>query len=65
MLLDPETAPQPEADAVEQQLIPGTVWAMRFDEDGEPEYVHTVTGEVVFEAPPEVETAAQGVDTWS
>ena len=51
--------PAPAAEA-EQQLIPGTPWAMRFDDDGEPEYVHTMTGEVVFEPPAEVEAAMNG-----
>lgn len=59
-------AGEPEAaESAEQQRIPGTDWAMRFDDDGEPEYVHTVTGQVVFTAPPEVEAiAANGADAW-
>jgi predicted unusual protein kinase regulating ubiquinone biosynthesis (AarF/ABC1/UbiB family) len=40
-----------------QQRVPGTAWAMRFDGEGEVEYVHLATGRVVFETPPEVAAA--------
>ena len=44
---------------VERQQIPGTDWAMQFDDDGEPEYVNLLTGQVVWDMPPEVAKVAE------
>ena len=38
----------------EMQLVPGTNWALVFDDDGEMEYLDTRTGKIVGKMPPEV-----------
>lgn len=45
----------------EMQLVPGTNWALVFDDDGEMEYLDTRTGKIVGKMPPEVAAAEKAM----